>query len=381
MQINNYDFTENVLLQLCHENCGKKKDLVITDEHVGEIDWAKFVGLAIRHRVVGVVYKRINKIEKVPREVERSLKYIYLGQRERNKLQNQIILELSKELEMCGANYVFLKGAILNSYYYEEGERVSNDVDILTVRSEISKIAEAAKRAGYIQGKVRNGKIVAATLKQIVFNQLNTYETVPFFKKIDKEYISFSEFDVNFRLGNDDTGEATKELLKENHLVDKSKLAIRTMRLEKFFLYLCIHLYREAIMVFKIIKGDDLLLYKFLDIHKVIWKEKSFDWKYLLALANKLNRIQDVYYTLYFTEMLFPNTIDIEKLEMFKTSDELFLNQYRGKDNSKEVYEWNMEFSARMFNETARIKEAKKNIGKEHSRYRKIKNEVNSGSI
>ena len=377
MQVNDFGFTENILLQLCHEDCEKKKEFVINAEQMGEIDWAKFVGLAIRHRVAGVVYNRLTKIEKVPREVERSLKYIFLGQIERNKFQKQLILELSNELEKCEVNYVFLKGAVLNFCYYREGERVSNDIDILTVRSQLSKIAEAVKKVGYIQGKVRNGEIVAATPKQIVFNQLNTYETVPFFKRVDKICMPFSEFDVNFRLGNDDIGEASNELIEENYLVDDTRLAIRTMRLEKFFLYLCIHLYREAIKVFKIIKGDDLLLYKFLDIHRIICVEKSFNWQYLYSIAEKIHRIEDVHYTLYFTEMLFPKTIDAKILQLFGNSNALYLNQYRGKDNSKEVYEWKTKFSDRMFNEAARIKEAKTNIGAEHHRYRKIKDEIN----
>ena len=53
-----------------------------------------------------------------------------------------------------------------------------------------------------------------------------------------------------------------------------------------------------------------------------------------------------------------------------------FLNQYRGRDNSEEVYEWKLKFHERMFDDVSRIKEAKKNIEHEDERYNCIRKEL-----
>ena len=78
-----------------------------------------------------------------------------------------------------------------------------------------------------------------------------------------------------------------------------------------------------------------------------------------------LDRIRDVYYTLFFTEKLYPGTVDDKILDMFEPEDVHYLDQYRGRDNSDEVYDWKLDFYERMFHPQARMAEAKENIGQE----------------
>lgn len=85
-----------------------------------------------------------------------------------------------------------------------------------------------------------------------------------------------------------------------------------------------------------------------------------------------------MYYTLYFTEELYPGTIGDSVLEAFNLIEKMYLNQYRGKDNSKEVYDWSLKFHERMFDSVSRIEEARKNIGQEDKRYNKIREELKS---
>lgn len=341
------------------------------------INWNLFLGFSITHRVNGVIFNRITKMEDVPVTVKRSLQFMLLSQIQRNACHKQEIAKVYQELEREEVNYAFLKGAVLNFVYYGEGERISNDTDILVNVKDLAKVIRICEKMGYVQGHIESGKIVPATKKEIMFAQLNTYETVPMIKKTGNPYLPFHELDINFRLGNDDKGEMSKVMLKDTEIVGNSAFKLRTMSLERFLIYLCIHLYREATMVYKIVRGDDLILYKFMDIHYfIIWNQQKLSWEKLLKEAETLDRRKDVYYALYFTEELYPGTVGSEILKSFDMLGKDFLNQYRGRDNSEEVYEWKLKFHERMFDDVSRIKEARENIEHENERYNSIREEL-----
>mgnify|MGYP000822168020 FL=1 len=144
------------------------------------------------------------------------------------------------------------------------------------------------------------------------------------------------------------------------------------MRDENFLLYLCIHLYREATMVLQIMSGTDLTLYKFMDVHFFILdREDSLDWDLMFEEAEILGRLNDIYYTLYYTEELYPGTVCKKNLEKFKPESTDFLNEYKGRDNTKEVYKWNLNFKERVLNSERKL-EAMPNISEEYKRYHNI---------
>lgn len=215
---------------------------------------------------------------------------------------------------------------------------------------DIDKVIAILKKEDFIQGEVREGELVPATKKEILFSRLNTYEIVPLIKRLDDSHLPFHEMDINFKLGNDDVKGTAEKMLEDTVLLVNNDHQIRTLALEKFLLFLCIHHYREATMIMKIVNGDDLTLYKFMDIHFVVsQKAQEIDWKYLLEVAKETNRLNDVYYTFYYTELLYPGTFEIEILDMLKPENTDFINQYRGRDNTGEVYEWKLSFPERVF--------------------------------
>lgn len=63
-------------------------------------------------------------------------------------------------------------------------------------------------------------------------------------------------------------------------------------------------------MVLQIMSGTDLTLYKFMDVHFFILdREDSLDWDLMFEEAEILGRLNDIYYTLYYTEELYPGTV------------------------------------------------------------------------
>lgn len=69
---------------------------------------------------------------------------------------------------------------------------------------DIDKVIAILKKEDFIQGEVREGELVPATKKEILFSRLNTYEIVPLIKRLDDSHLPFHEMDINFKLGNDD---------------------------------------------------------------------------------------------------------------------------------------------------------------------------------
>lgn len=336
-----------------------------------DMDWDSFLGAAFINRVNGVVYKNLCGF-KIQKYVMYFLELAYREQIIRTTLHQNEIAAISGKFEEEHINHSFLKGSVLNTIFYEPGSRISNDTDIMIEKESIDKVVSLTKEMGYIQGKEKDGEIIPATKKEILFARLNTYEIVPMLKYVDKEHLPIHELDINFRLGNDDVFESAPEILSDTILLHNGDRQIRTLTLEKFLLYLCIHHYREANMIYKIIRGNDLTLYKFMDIHFFVSQKSSeIDWKKLLELAEKFNRIKDVYYTFSYAERLYPNTFPEGVLDMFRPEDTAYLDEYKGKDNTTQTFKWEMSFEERALSYKRRL-ESLKNIEEEYNRFMEI---------
>jgi hypothetical protein len=358
--------------QLGEEEKSYLKELILRYD----MDWSSFLGAALINRVNGVVYKYIKECNGVPGYVNYFLKVAFTEQKKRTALHQQSIAEIVELFEKEQITYSLLKGAVLNTVFYKAGERISNDTDMMVDVKDLDKAAKILKDVGYIQGYIIDGELVPATKKEILFARLNTYEIVPLIKPVDEIHLPYHEVDINFRLSNDDTQEKSSELLSNTIVMEGNGYNIRTLSFEYFFLFLCVHHYREATMVFKIQDGSDLTLYKFMDIHFLIsQRANEINWDKLLVICKNLDRLNDVYYTMYYAEMLYPGTFDTEILGKFKPGNVEYLNEYRGRDNTNEVYQWKTDFAHRAFSWGRRV-EAMMNIAEENNRFKDIRQQL-----
>lgn len=371
--ISKYKLHEQAVLLCSRRDVDEEiKEYVRTLFSTPGFNWYEFLGISMINRVNGVVYKNINDMEIVPKYVMYFLKIAYLEQEERTRTHRDEIIKVSEIFEKNGIRHVFLKGAVLNTIIYSPGDRISNDTDVMVHVEDLDKAVRLLSEDGYIQGKVVGGEVIPATKKELLFARLNTYEIVPLNKTVDERYLPFHAVDINFRLGNDASQEESTALLENTIILKENGYCIRTLPMEEFLIFLCIHHYREAIMVYKIVYGNDLVLYKFMDIHFLLSSRGGeIDWEKFREKVVKMNRQKDVYYTLYYAEQLYPGTISEEQLNLFKPNDITFLDEYRGKDNSDEVFKWNLNFEHRVFSYDRQI-EAAKNIGDENARFKSI---------
>lgn len=162
--------------------------------------------------------------------------------------------------------------------------------------------------------------------------------------------------DMGEMLHNQSDIEDVKDMLKHTMRIENSEYGIRTLDVDSFLIFLCIHHYREATMLLKILEGEDLTLYKYLDIHVFI-KQTSIDWAKLISKAKLYDKEIEVYHTLWYTEHIYPGTIPNSVFSMFELKDYDFVDEYNVKDNSHERIKWKLDFYHRLFN-VERRKEA-----------------------
>ena len=373
-KLKGYESHEQLVLLASRNSIGdEEKDYIEELISLPGFNWYLFLGIAFVNRVNGVVYQNIKDIKDIPKYVKYFLKTAYFEQKKRTELHIAQIQEVEKVLQDNDIKHSFLKGAVLNTLVYEFGERISSDTDMLVSVNDLDKVVSILKEIGYSQGEVYSDVFTPATKKEILFKKLNTYEIVPLAKPVDERHFPFHELDINFRLGNDATIEESESLLMRSSIIGNENYKISSFPIEEFLLFECIHHYREAIMVYKIVRGEDLTLYKFMDIHHLLARFGSvIDWDKLLQITKEMDRIKDVYYTLYFTEILYPQSISEDILNCFKPEDVSFLDEYRGRDNTDEVYKWKKDFIHRVFSYDRQI-EAMANIKDEDDRFYSIK--------
>lgn len=255
------------------------------EEPETEVEWYETLGFLYCHRIAGLFYNRAKRAGvTLPAKIEKQLSSVYEAQKRRVQFMREQVWELSGALLSVGAEHVLLKGSVLanlskESRIYEDGERISNDVDILVKPSGITAVSDCLKNLGYVQGRYETNeeKIIPFSRTELLKRRMNRGETAPFLKLTGNPEQPFTEVDINFSLGN--TPGEKEELLSEMIATRKKYEGLVTMSVadeEMFFLHLVMHQYKESCLYFMVEKGKELDLYKLADMY-YLWKSELFD--------------------------------------------------------------------------------------------------------
>ena len=123
-----------------------------------EAEWYETLGFMYAHRIAGLFYKRAERLEiPLPPKAEKLLKETYEKQKRRTEYMREETKKLSLALIAELAEHIFLKGSVLSnlteeSAIYADGERVSNDIDILVRQAELNVACLAFKIQGFVLG-------------------------------------------------------------------------------------------------------------------------------------------------------------------------------------------------------------------------------------
>ncbi|MGN1100013.1 MAG: nucleotidyltransferase family protein, partial [Christensenellales bacterium] len=201
-----------------------------------------------------------------------------------------------------------------------DGERVSNDVDILVNQDEISSVSKALYELGFVQGVYDKDKneITEFSRTEIVKRRINRGEVAPFVKKSEDAEFPYVEADINFSLGNTPTEGA--ELLRG--MIDSArdysgKILMRIPDGEMFFLHLIMHQYKESRLMFTVERNKDTDLYKLADIYYML-KADIPDLERMEFLIKKYGIEREAGYVLRQTGEIFSDWRILSFAEKFK---------------------------------------------------------------
>lgn len=266
------------------------------EEPQGAPEWYETLGFLYAHRIAGLFYARaLKKGAGMPLKVRKLLSDTFEAQKRRVEYMRGEIEKISEALEKSGAEYIFLKGSALcnvaeaDCAVYEDGERASNDIDILVKPDGITSAVVALEGLGYKQGRydAEQKQIVPFTRLERLTRRMNRGEIAPMLKETGNPELPCIEVDINFSLSSEPNGEdALLVAMIDGGSVYKGKVALRVPTEEMFFLHLILHQYKEGRLYFMVARSKDLDLYKLADMY-YLWKGDLFDKEKFKELAER----------------------------------------------------------------------------------------------
>lgn len=267
-----------------------------------DLDWVKIVGLLFFHRIAGYFYYGLSvaQLKKVPRDIRNALIIYTKGLAREQRIKYKEIIDVLGELNKRNISYAALKGLAFNFLMYSYGIKQSNDFDLMVLEKDLSALDECLREKGYIQSFMDNGKFVEASKKEKIIQRMNYHDLVPYVKKItnDGEEL-YVELDINFLF--DSKSNLIDESIYENGKIEKEikEIKVKTLDFDEHLLFLCIHFYREATNTLWTRGGNDVKLYKLIDINNFILAGNNvFDVERWCDKVRKYHLEKKCYYTM-----------------------------------------------------------------------------------
>lgn len=286
---NQYEKEQTVILELC-KICDDNKEK-LAELIVPELDYPYILGHLMFNRIAPLAYVKLKEydlLKGINREFVNTLKSCYIASGIAANGFMSFLSSLSYMLDNETKPFALLKGSYLSSLY-PKGTRTSNDVDLLINKEDISYFVDKFKANGYEQGFIRGGEFVAATRKDIIESCLNNGETVPLIKESEFTAFKYYEVDLNFSLdykAKQESDIVAVFLKNRKNLINTYNHSLPTLSHVDFFIYLCLHLYKEATVYDWVKRERDLTLYKFVDIY--LFLKKFGNEEFLGKLKEKI---------------------------------------------------------------------------------------------
>ncbi|MEH7051625.1 nucleotidyltransferase domain-containing protein [Bacillus pseudomycoides] len=354
---------EKVVLLLSKKNLNENEIEDLRKLFASYMDWSKVIGYLQLHRVTGNAWLNIcNFILKENFHITnfyivRVIEMIYKAQTELANEHFKLTLEVLKELKKNNIRYALLKGIILSGYVYEDiGLRMFNDCDVLIHPSDIKQAELVLTNLGYIQGmySYEQKKILPASRREIIERPILTHEVYPFVKTGKEKFLNVHIIDLQFSIdlmSNVRTDDVVDKLLEKSIEVNIMDNPISTLNWENHLLFLCIHLYKEAIYLSEVNRYKELLLYKINDIFNLCnSNDIKIDWDQFIQDVILNNFQEAVYFALYYVNCVYNGESEIlnNLLLKIKPKDISYLHEVII-DNERK-FSWSQPVLERLFN-------------------------------
>ncbi|QHE59806.1 hypothetical protein FHE72_01180 [Rossellomorea vietnamensis] len=352
-----YSRIEDRLLVLCSRKILSKENEKSVKEILNtyEIDFQYLLESSLKHKVTQLIANHLIKLDesKVIRTYyKKILNYHYLGNLERNKALFDEVINILCTFEKHKIKVVPLKGTVIAPLIYGDiGLRSLNDIDFLISTKSKKKVSELLKEQGYIIGNYIWAKdsIEPVSKSEELMWRMNAGNLYSHVKKINNHFLKFLIVDFSYDVDLQKNFHASEKLIsaaKKSEFLGKEAFLLSDL---DFFFHLAIHLYKEATNVEFVNHQADLNLIKFCDIREfLLVKSKDFDWENIAKKAMDLGIEKALYFSVYYTELIYEEKLTGELLNLLDVGTKSFLYQYGSLDYGFSK-KWEHSFSNRLF--------------------------------
>ena len=248
-------------------------------------------------------------------------------------------------------NYAIVKGPVLSlAAYGNPYVRVSNDLDVLISHENLERAQTLLYNRGFVQAKVKGGKIIQFSRKEKIYYNMLTHQTPPFIKKIDSVSCPLVCVDVNTKfMFSEAINQPNVDFILEHvEYCDLGGFKVKKLICELDFIFTCLHHYKDAHSIYLLSKGS-LRLDLFFDIYFYLTKQ-DINFDKLAKLCKELNVGKYIYVMIYYTNKIFNDNQTKLLLTLLQDQrDDLILNTYGL--STTELKTWDIDFFERLFHQ------------------------------
>ena len=324
------------------------------------IHWGYLVYSCIYHKTVNLVWdkiRRLNLIRHIPAQTIRFFNAMYYSNSLRNKDYLAELVTIDRLLKENDIEILCAKGAFLIHNLYNIHSRSVSDMDVFARESDLKRITRVLTENGYqFSNKFDWSElaIIPMSRKQELFWQLESHNLPPLSKKSDNPFLGAFNIDVStkFFLKTDRYSFDIDGLFSRADTFSLNDSTLNVLCKEDFLIHLCCHLFREAKSDACMHIGQDLNLIKFCDINEFINRfEDGIDWDLFVQIIKDNGIAEPVYFSLYYTKLIYNNDSIDEILQRIEPENMDFL--YNEELDSDGIYRES--FFNRLFNNGRRV--------------------------
>lgn len=256
------------------------------------------------------------------------------------------------QLEKEHIPYVVVKGAVLSLRIYGNiTARFSSDVDLLISRKYADVVKDCFIEHGFVRGRVVGNKIIPYSRREMIFQATHSHQMSPFVFSTGNKICPFVNYDVNMELFWGESGRHTDmELFLSDTIPMKlCDTEIQTLPVEKEFVALCLHHYKDLNSVY-LLAERGVRLSHFFDIYGYLLTQKP-NYEKLRNVCDSIGATKYVYLCVWYAYELFGQPFIKKYLEVLKTADGEKLLGFYGL-NESDRRPWGMSLAERVFDET-----------------------------
>jgi hypothetical protein len=311
--------------------------------HHESLDWGMFLHLAACHRLLPLVGRNLIMHDIAYDDDRRALTPYrqvfagaYLGNRDRNLVQHAEYARVLRALNEAHIPYLVRKGPVLDTHVFNDlGVRQSSDLDLLVDRRDVEQISALLEPCGYRQGKVHvDGTIQPYSRRAQIHWRTYLNNSLPFVKYAGTIEVDHFKIDLCHEIVQKKSGAAvpTVDLFERARRLDICGVASAAMSEIDQLLDLCLHLYKEATVLYYLDAGKGLRVRQLLDIAACCANWGPRIWDDFRTITESYVAGPEVYFALHYTSLCYPDSVPSAVLAHLRPQETTYLEEYGNLD-------------------------------------------------